>query len=113
METLYQFFTLPIADQARIIQAVASIVGLGCIIGGLIQMGKAGRRRNKEIDVMAEGMRENTRILSQGLERQGQALGQMVERQSQALGQMVERQSQALDRQDEVLAELLRRSTPA
>ena len=98
METLHQFFALPIADQARIIQAVASVVGLGCILGGLVQMGRAGARRNKEIDVLAENMRESTRMVGQALERQGETMTEAL---------------QGLRQQGEVLAELLRRSTPA
>ena len=81
---------------------VLSTVGLGGIFWGLFQMQQAGRRRDKEID-----------NLGKSLEQQGKALGQAVKQQGEALGQlaqMVERQSQTLDRQDEVLAELLRRT---
>ena len=62
--------------------------GLIAILVGLKRMGEAGARRDREIDVLAENMRENTRMVGQALDRQGQAL----------------------ERQGEVLAELLRRS---
>ena len=79
-------------------QAVASVVGLGCIVGGLFSMKAAGKRRDREIDALVESMRENTRAVGLGLERQAEAMTQ---------------QGQALERQGEVLAELLRRSNPA
>ena len=86
-------------------QVGISGLGLGAIFWGLVQMRQAGRRRDREIDVLAETMRESTRALAgigQSLERQSQSL----ERQSQAL----ERQGQALERQGRALEELLRRS---
>ncbi len=117
MDPLYQFIVLSISDQVQIIQAIASIIGLGCIVGGLFQMKKAGRRRDREIDELAAAFQRQ----GQAFERQGEALGQMLERQSQALerhGEALERQSQALERhgealerQSQVLAELLRRTT--
>jgi hypothetical protein len=79
----------------EITQAVASVVGLGCIVWGLFSMKAAGARRDREIDVLAENMRENTRVVGQALERQGAAM------------------TKALTQQGEVLAELLRRSNPA
>ena len=76
----------------EVAQLIVSSVGLGAIFWGLAQMQQAGRRRDREIDVMAETMRESTRALGQGLERQGEAM------------------TQALKQQGEVLAELLRRA---
>ena len=72
----------------EVIQTLANVVGLGCIVWGLFQMQAAGKRRDREIDELAENMRESTRVVGQALERQGQAL----------------------ERQGQVLAELLRRS---
>lgn len=70
------------------VQTGSSVVGLGCIVWGLFSMKAAGHRRDREIDVMAESMRESTRVVGQALDRQGAAL----------------------ERQGEVLAELLRRT---
>ncbi len=72
----------------EIAQLAVSGGGLIAILMGLNQVGEAGARRDREIDVLAENMRENTRVVGQALDRQGQAL----------------------ERQGEVLAELLRRS---
>ena len=71
---------------------LVSGVGLGCIVWGLFAMKAAGHRRDREIDVLAENMRESTRVVGQALERQGEAM------------------TKALTQQGEVLAELLRRS---
>ena len=79
----------------EIAQLAVSGGGLIAILVGLKRVGEAGARRDREIDVLAETMRENTRMVGQALERQGQAL---------------DRQGQALERQGQVLAELLRRS---
>ena len=68
----------------EIAQIFVSIIGLGGIFWGLGQMQQAGKRRDKEIDVIAENMREGVQALKQ--------------------------QGQALERQGEVLAELLRRT---
>lgn len=91
------------ADQAGVViaglQLLVSSVGLGAIFWGLAQMQQAGRRRDKEIDMMATTMQESTRVVGQALERQGHAM-------TQAFTQ----QGQALERQGEVLAELLRRT---
>ena len=72
---------------AEVAQLVVSSVGLGAIFWGLAQMQQAGRRRDREIDMMAETMRESTRTLGQALERQGQAL----ERQGRALEELLRR----------------------
>ena len=66
------------------VQTLSSVVGLGCIVWGLFSMKAAGHRRDREIDELGKGIRQ-----------QGQAL---------------ERQGLALERQGEVLAELLRRT---
>ena len=84
-------------------QLLVSGVGLVTILVGLARMKEAGARRDREIDVLAESMRESTRFLSQSLERQGQAL----ERQGQAMTRALERQGQALERQDEMMTEAL------
>ena len=76
----------------EIAQLAVSGVGLGCIVGGLFSMKAAGKRRDREIDILAENMRESTRVVGQALERQGAAM------------------TKALERQGEVLAELLRRT---
>lgn len=122
-DTLRQLSTLPLPDLFQLIQIGIGMLqvgisglGLSAIFWGLIQMQKAGRRRDREIDVLAETMRESTRVLGESLERQGQTLGQVgqaLERQGQALerqGQALDRQGQALEQQSQVLAELLRRS---
>lgn len=72
----------------EIAQLAVSGGGLIAILVGLKRVGEAGARRDREIDVLAENMRENTRMVGQALDRQGQAL----------------------ERQGEVLAELLCRS---
>ena len=53
----------------EVIQAVASVVGLGCIVVGLFQMQAAGTRRTREIDMM-----------SKALERQGDVLAELLRR---------------------------------
>ena len=58
-------------------------------------MQQAGRRRDREIDVVTETLRAST-------ERQAQTLSE--------IGRALERQGQALDRHGQALAELLRRS---
>ena len=60
-------------------------------------MGEAGARRDREIDMMAENMREGV----QALKQQGQALERQGEMMTEAL--------QGLRQQGQVLAELLRR----
>ena len=90
----------------EIAQLICSVVGLAWIGWGLLQMGRASEVRNREIDVLAESMRENTRVIGQGLERQGEAMTQAFTQQGQAL----DRQGRALERQGEVLGELLRRT---
>ena len=72
----------------EIAQLAVSGGGLIAILMGLNQVGEAGARRDREIDVLAENMRENTRVVGQALDRRGAAL----------------------ERQGEVLAELLRRT---
>ena len=63
---------LEVANSTRwveVIQALASVVGLGCIVVGLFQMQAAGQRRNREIDMM-----------SKALERQGDVLAELLRR---------------------------------
>ena len=80
---------------ARWAQVAATlVVGAGqlVMIGfGLRHMRLSGERRDRQLDAMETAQREQS-------DRQGEALGKI---------------GQALDRQGEVLAELLRRSTPA
>ena len=65
---------------AEVVQLGVSSVGLGAVLWGLAQMQQAGRRRDREIDVMAESMRESTRTVGQALERQGRALEELLRR---------------------------------
>ena len=62
------------------VQLLVSGIGLGCIVWGLFQMRAAGARRDREIDVLAESMRESTRVVGQALERQGEALAELLRR---------------------------------
>lgn len=64
----------------EVVQLGVGSVGLGAILWGLAQMQQAGRRRDREIDVMAENMRESTRTVGQALERQGRALEELLRR---------------------------------
>ena len=64
----------------EVVQLGVSSVGLGAILWGLAQMQQAGRRRDREIDVMAESMRESARTVGQALERQGRALEELLRR---------------------------------
>ena len=64
----------------EVVQLGVSSVGLGTLLWGLAQMQQAGRRRDREIDVMAESMRESTRTVGQALERQGRALEELLRR---------------------------------
>ena len=98
------------------VQIGINTVGLSGIFWGLFQMQKAGRRRDREIDMMSQSVKQQGEaferqgvVLGQMLERQGEVLGQMLERQGEVLGQMLERQSQTLDRHGRALEELLRR----
>ena len=68
-------------------QVAISGIGLGAILWGLAQMQRAGRRRDREVDVMAETLRESTR---QQAETSAQ-IGQALERQSQALAELLHR----------------------
>ena len=94
------------------VQIGINTVGLSGIFWGLFQMQKSGRRRDREIDMMSQSVKQQ----GEAFERQGVVLGQILERQSQTLGQILERQSQILERQsqtldrhDRALEELLRR----
>ena len=104
----------------EIAQLVISGLGLFAILVGLKRMGEAGARRDREIDELGKGLRQQGEMMTealQGLRRQGQAL----ERQGEAMTQAFTQQGQALERQGEamtqaftqqgrVLAELLRRT---
>lgn len=86
---------MELGDTLTLIQTMTGLVGVLAILWGLAQMQQAGRRRDREIDVMTETLREST-------ERQAQTLSEV--------GRALERQGQALDRHGQALAELLRRS---
>ena len=93
----------------EIIQLGISGLGLFAILVGLKRMGEAGARRDREIDELGKGLRQQGEMMTealQGLRQQGRAL----ERQGEAMTQAFTQQGQALERQGEVLAELLRRS---
>lgn len=79
---------MELGDTLTLIQTMTGLVGVLAILWGLAQMQQAGRRRDREIDVMTETLREST------------------ERQAQTLSEV----GRALERQGEALAELLRRS---
>ena len=74
---------------------MTGLIGVLAILWGLTQIQRAGRRQDKEIDVMTETLREST-------ERQAQTLSEV--------GRTLERQGQALDCHGQALAELFRRS---
>ena len=86
---------MELGDTLTLIQTMTGLVGVLAILWGLAQMQQAGRRRDRESDVMTETLREST-------ERQVQTLSEV--------GRALERQGQALDRHGQALAELLRRS---
>ena len=97
----------------EIAQLALSGGGLFAILIGLKRMGEAGLRRDREIDELGQGLRQQ----GQALERQGQVMiqaftqqGQALERQGQAMTQAFTQQGQALERQGRALEELLRRS---
>ena len=81
------------------VQTLSSVVGLGCIVGGLFSMKAAGHRRDREIDELGKGLQQQGAAMTQAFTQQGQAL----ERQGAAM-------TKAFTQQGEVLAELLRRS---
>ncbi len=82
-------------DTLTLIQTMTGLIVVLAILWGLAQIQQAGRRRDREIDVMTETLREST-------ERQAQTRSEV--------GRALERQGQALDRQGQALVELLRRS---
>ena len=86
---------MELGDTLALIQTMTGLVGVLAILWGLAQIQQAGRRRDREIDVMTETLREST-------ERQAQTLSEV--------GRALERQGQALDRHGQALADLLRRS---
>ena len=104
----------------EIAQLVISGLGLFAILVGLKRMGEAGARRDREIDELGKGLRQQGEMMTealQGLRRQGQALERQGEAMTQAFtqqGQALERQgeamTQAFTQQGQVLAELLRRT---
>ena len=104
------------AEQAWVViaglQLVLSGGGLVAILVGLKRMGEAGVRRDREIDELGKGLRQQ----GHALEQQGAAMTQALTQQGQALerqGEMMTQALQGLRQQGEVLAELLRRSNPA
>ena len=79
---------MELGDTLTLIQTMTCLIVVLAILWGLAQIQQAGRRRDREIDVMTETLREST------------------ERQAQTLSEV----GRALERQGEALAELLRRS---
>ena len=111
------------AEQAGVViaglQLVISGGGLIAILVGLKRMGEAGARRDREIDELGQGLRQQGQALeqqgaamTQALTQQGAAMTQALTQQGQALerqGEMMTQALQGLRQQGEVLAELLRR----
>ena len=64
----------------EIAQLAVSGGGLIAILVGLKRVEEAGARRDREIDVLAENMRENTRMVGQALDRQGEVLAELLRR---------------------------------
>ena len=102
------------AEQAGVVIAGLQLVigggGLIAILVGLKRMGEAGARRDREIDELGKGLRQQ----GQALEQQGAAMAQALTQQGRALerqGEMMTQALQGLRQQGEVLAELLRRGT--
>ena len=94
----------------EIAQLAVSGGGLIAILVGLKRMGEAGVRRDREIDELGKGLRQQ----GQALEQQGAAMTQALTQQGRALerqGEMMTQALQGLRQQGEVLAELLRRGT--
>ena len=84
-------------------------IGIGQLVlisWGLWQMKMASEERNRQLDIMEAGQREQSRTQSEALGKIGQAL----DRRGEAMTKAFTQQGQALERQGEVLAELLRRS---
>ena len=111
----------------EMVQALSSVVGLGCIVGGLFAMRAAGQRRDREIDELAAAFRKQgeahdrqgaamTQAFTQqgqALERQGEVLakiGQALDRQGAAMTQAFTQQGQALERQGRALETLIERT---
>ncbi len=63
-----------------LIQTMTGLVGVLAILWGLAQIQQAGRRRDREIDVMTETLRESTTQVGRALERQGEALAELLRR---------------------------------
>lgn len=94
---------------AEIAQIAISGGGLFAILVGLKRMGEAGTRRDREIDELGEGLRQQGEMMTEALQALRQQ-GQALERQSQAMTLAFTQQGQALERQGRALEELLRRS---
>ena len=52
--------TTELGDTLTLIQTMTGLVGVLVILWGLAQIQQAGRRRDREIDVMTETLREST-----------------------------------------------------
>ena len=91
---------LTLSEMTALFQATTSLIGIIAILWGLSQMQQAGRRRDREIDVMAETLRQSTTQQAETLGKIGLAL----DRHGEVLGKI----GAGIDRQGEVLAELLR-----
>ena len=71
---------LTLHDLLAITQTTTGLVGVIAILWGLAQMRQSGRRRDKEIDVLAETLRESTAQLGQALQSQSRALEEILRR---------------------------------
>jgi len=60
-----------------------SRLGLWAILGGLTRMNEADARRERESDVLAERMRDSTRMVGQALERQGAMMTEALQGRTQ------------------------------
>jgi len=64
----------------EIIQTTASVIGLGCIVWGLFQMQKAGRRRDREIDMLSRALERQSEAMTQAFTQQGEVLAELLRR---------------------------------
>ena len=85
---------LTLSEMTALFQATTSLVGIIAILWGLFQMQQAGRRRDREIDVMAETLRQSTAQQAETLGKIGLALdrqGEALRQQGRALETLIER----------------------
>ena len=85
---------LTLSEMTALFQATTSLVGIIAILWGLFQMQQAGRLRDREIDVMAETLRQSTAQQAETLGKIGLALdrqGEALRQQGRALETLIER----------------------